>query len=99
MLPLNPKHLLENHWGLHLNRIYPLNLLLLADFEKVPCQCRQHLFNFPPIILQYSSTHFKDRWIFFSLIKKNIVGEKTLDVISKNVKICQTQIPLKGFIN
>lgn len=25
--------------------------------------------------------------------------EKTLDVISKNVKICQTQIPLKGFIN
>lgn len=72
MLHLNLKLLLKMHCGLYLNKIYPVNLLLLPDFEKVSCsscQCRQHFFNFPPppppIILRYSSTHFKDRWIFF----------------------------------
>lgn len=108
MLHLNLKLLLQMHCELYLNKIYPVNLLLLPDFEKVPCsscQCRQHFFNLPPqkkkiIILRYSSTHFKDRWNFFPpLIKKNIVGGKMLDVISENVKIYQTQIPLKGFIN
>ena len=36
MLHLNLKLLLEMHYGLHLNKIYPVNLLLLTDFEKVP---------------------------------------------------------------
>lgn len=41
MLHLNLKLLLEMHYGLHLNKIYPVNLLLLTDFEKVPCSSCQ----------------------------------------------------------
>lgn len=79
MLHLNLKLLLQMHCELYLNKIYLVNLLLLVDFEEVPAlpvSGGQHFFNFPPIMSQCSSTNFKDRWIFFSLIKKNIVGGK-----------------------
>ena len=78
MLHLSLKPLLEIHRGLHLNKIYPMNLLLLMDFESA-------LFFlsvadgisliFFPIILQYFSTHFKDRWIFFSHKEEHCGGK------------------------